>query len=312
MKKNIEVFTIDSFSKTGEASTGNPAGFVLWDLTADSAADWLNEEEMRAVAEAVGFSETAFVSPCDAADYQVRFFTPNEEVDLCGHATIGLFSGLYQLGRLKPGSYTQQTKAGRLQVKVSNDGQILMEQAKPHLGAVYKPEQVAASLGLSSEAIRTDMPCQAVSTGLLDLMIPLRTVADLEAIQADDQAITDISRAFGVVGYHVFAEVSAGESAVTQLRCRNFAPLYAIPEEAATGTSNGALLAYLNAHGQAIEDSVQTLQPTKAIQVIQGVEMGRPSQINAEMDSSGTVWVGGYACHLDKKLAVIDQGRVTL
>lgn len=78
----INAYTLNSFAKTKEG--GNPAGVV-------TNADSLSEEEMRKIAAVLGFSETAFVLKSNAADFKVRFFTPNEEVDLCGHATIATF-----------------------------------------------------------------------------------------------------------------------------------------------------------------------------------------------------------------------------
>lgn len=304
MNKTIKVYTIDSFSLSGETQTGNPAGFVV-------DRPELTESEMKAIAAAVGFSETAFLLPMDstnadksdqsdnAADFKVRFFTPTDEVDLCGHATIGLFSGLYQLGRLSAGNYIQETKAGLLMVKIAPDGQVLMEQASPLMGAVYKPSQIAESLGLSPSDIRTDLPCQAVSTGLFDLLIPVNDVKTLERILADDEAIAKISTEFEVVGYHVFAltsEIGQNAETLATLRCRNFAPLYGIPEEAATGTSNGALAAYLN---------VYMPELGTRFEVTQGVEMQRASQINAQIDENGKVWVGGYACHLDHQTVML-------
>jgi PhzF family phenazine biosynthesis protein len=67
---------------------------------------------MQQTACRAGFSETAFLLPSKIADFRVRFFTPTEEVDLCGHATIALFSLLRQEGKIKDGDYTQETKAG--------------------------------------------------------------------------------------------------------------------------------------------------------------------------------------------------------
>lgn len=302
MEKKVTVYTIDAFAKTGEASTGNPAGFVL---LAENAP--LTESEMRHIAAAVGFSETAFVGPSEVADFKVQFFTPTDEVDLCGHATIGTFSGLFQLGKVKPGTYTQETKAGVLQVAIHESGQVLMNQADPVMGARFNPNELAASLGLTPEDIRTDLPCQAVSTGLLDILIPVKDVETLERIQADDEAITAISRQHGVGGYHVFAlteteaDARSNRAAGKPLtaRCRNFAPIYAIPEEAATGTSSGALTAYLHLHWS----------PTvKHYVFTQGVEMGQPSQIETQIDGNGQILVGGQACHLNQRDVVLNLG----
>lgn len=288
MTKDIRVYTIDAFAKSGETATGNPAGFVL--------NVELTEMEMRSIAAVVGFSETAFVTDCrneateGQVDFKVRFFTPNEEVDLCGHATIGLFSGLYQLGIITEGQWVQETKAGILRVNVEAGGKVLMEQAEPQMTEIVKEESVAASLGLSSEELHDTLPCQIVSTGLRDLLIPVRDVIALEKIITNDKAISEISEKWDITGYHVFA-LTGPDSA----RCRNFAPLYAIPEEAATGTSNGSLTAYL----------ANYLNESDHFTFIQGVEMGLPSQINTEIDSQGKVWVGGFACHLGEKVVTL-------
>ncbi|WP_434289976.1 PhzF family phenazine biosynthesis protein, partial [Clostridium botulinum] len=86
----VKAYTLNSFAKCIEG--GNPAGVVI-------NADDLSEDNMKKVAGIIGFSETAFVMNSDLADFKVRFFTPNEEVDICGHATIATFSTLLSQGR---------------------------------------------------------------------------------------------------------------------------------------------------------------------------------------------------------------------
>lgn len=90
----VNVYQLNSFAKTNEG--GNPAGVVL-------DADSLSEKQMGKIAAILGFSETAFVMQSGIADFRVRFFTPKEEVDLCGHATIAAFYTMSYLGLLKPG-----------------------------------------------------------------------------------------------------------------------------------------------------------------------------------------------------------------
>jgi PhzF family phenazine biosynthesis protein len=80
--KPVEVFTLDAFAK-GDLG-GNPAGVVL-------QADDLSAEEMQATASTVGFSETVFMMESSVGDFKARYFTPSEEVDLCGHATLAAF-----------------------------------------------------------------------------------------------------------------------------------------------------------------------------------------------------------------------------
>ena len=144
----INAYTLNSFAKTKEG--GNPAGVVI-------NADALSEEEMRKIAAALGYSETAFVLQSDVADFKVRFFTPNEEVDLCGHATIATFHAMSELNLLKPGAYKQETRAGVLGIELQNDHFVMMEQAL-HLTfeqgyAMNRPSEIRASLAVKDNRI---------------------------------------------------------------------------------------------------------------------------------------------------------------
>lgn len=84
--KQVDVFTTNFFS-------GNPAGVVV-------DANQIPDESKQSIAREMNLSETAFVSHSNLADFKVQFFTPNAEVDLCGHATIATFSALYEEGKL--------------------------------------------------------------------------------------------------------------------------------------------------------------------------------------------------------------------
>ncbi len=315
-RESYLVYTIDAFAKVGrpekgtsqsdkesltpkevsqklitKQKTGNPAGFV------DLRGEGLDADKMQAIAKMVGFSETAFIETSKEADFKVRFFTPSDEVDLCGHATIGLFSGMYQLGLIPAGSYQQKTKAGILKVQIGEDASVLMEQAKPIFGETIVDADVAKSLSLTEDDLSETLPCQAVSTGLLDLLIPVKDLSVLSRIVANDALITEVSKRYGVVGYHVFAIDEVSENGIKG-QCRNFAPLYAIPEEAATGTSNGALAAYCKAYN--IGGIGAVLKSTYTFR--QGIEMNCPSEIRAQIDEKGRVWVGGIAANLNKRV----------
>lgn len=274
----IHVELVNAFSM--EAQGGNPAGVVL-------DAGTLTEEEMQAVAAQVGYSETAFVQPSENADFKLRFFTPNTEVDLCGHATIATFATMLERGLVVPGSLRQETKAGCLRLELNEDGSVVMEQARPEFFEKPDSEEILRSLGLSLDAGHDEMPMQIVSTGLRDIIVPLKSRAHLAGIKADFARIKEISKKHDVSGYHVFAlDVPEPYSAV----CRNFAPLCDIPEESATGTASGALAAYLWLHGR---DKVEKLK------FLQGVEMGTPSVIDVSIIADEAeileVWVGGQA-----------------
>lgn len=280
----VNVYTLNSFAKTKEG--GNAAGVVM-------NADSLSEKEMRKIAAILGFSETAFILQSNVADFKVRFFTPNEEVDLCGHATIATFYTMASLGLLKPGMYKQETKAGILGIEIKGDNSIMMNQPVPVFSEIIDKEELADSLNIKALQMPEDLPVQVVSTGLRDIMVPVKSIEVLNTINPDMEKIRKISRKYNAVGYHVFALESFH---FANANCRNFAPLYDISEESATGTSNGALGCYLY-HYRKINNE-------QALDIVfeQGYSMKKPSEILVSLTVKENeileVKVGGNAMNL--------------
>jgi PhzF family phenazine biosynthesis protein len=280
-KQKICFYTSSAFAKIKKG--GNPAGIVL-------DADGLNEALKQKLAARIGFSETAFIEKSTAADIKTTFFTPTAEVDLCGHATIAVFSLLFELGRIRAGKYCQETKAGILGVEVQKDGTIFMEQALPKFGDAVDAGEVARSLGIGPRSLLPDLPAQIVSTGLCDIIVPVTSLRTLLNLKPDFNEIAAISKKYRAVGYHVFSLETKYRATA---HCRNFAPLFGIPEEAATGTSSGALACYLFKHGTISEEQARRLV------FEQGYGMKRPSEILVRLDFKGQeierVHVGGRA-----------------
>jgi len=227
---------------TLEGTGGNPAGVVL-------DANQLTSKEMQKVAHKLGFSETAFIKDTRndddyQADFQIRFFTPNTEVDFCGHATLASFALMHKHSIVSEGCYVQQTKAGLLTVEVNENGSITQQQTLPQFLEKIPHAEVAQSLGLPADCLTSDKyPIQCVTTGLVDIIIPVEKGV-LDSINPNDQAIIDVCRRYNAIGYHLFELDSAGT--IFSANCRNFAPLVDIPEESATGSASGALAAYLH------------------------------------------------------------------
>ena len=260
----IKVYTMDSFAKT--QGGGNPAAIVL-------NADALTEAQMQRLAEIIGFSETAFITASAKADFHIRFFTPVEEVDLCGHATIGAFYLMAEQGIIAPGVYEQETRAGVLKVEVASDYLVMMDQAKPTFYEVIDRAEIAESLNLKGENFLENLQPQIVSTGMRDIMVPLKSLEILRTTVPDMDKVAAVSRKYNVIGYHLFTLETLGGTA----HCRNLAPLYGIPEESACGTANGALSSYL-AHHKKISEG----QAEKII-IEQGYTMNMPSEILASL-----------------------------
>lgn len=280
----IKVYTLNSFAKSIKG--GNPAGVVL-------EADNLSEEEMKKIASIIGFSETAFVMKSKLANFKVRFFTPSHEVDLCGHATIATFSLLARKGMIGVGKYTQETNAGILNVEVKEDLSIMMNQNLPRYYTVLDKEMVAQTLNITIDSFIDELPIQIVSTGLKDIIIPVKSMEILNAIKPDLDRVKKISEEYDVAGYHLFTFETFKDAVA---HCRDFAPRYDIDEESATGTANGALSCYLFKYGRITQEQERSLV------IEQGHLMNKPSEISVELkvknDEIIDVKVGGNALNL--------------
>ncbi|MBD9139674.1 MAG: PhzF family phenazine biosynthesis protein [Clostridiales bacterium] len=272
----MKVYVMDSFSD--RIFGGNQAGVVLADKALEPAV-------MQQVAAELKHSETAFVWQTEEGN-RLRYFTPAGEVDLCGHATVAVFALLRRLGRIEDGTHKALTRAGALEIEVSGET-VWMDMAPPKtLGILPEEswEELYEAYGLTLEDRPADLPPEIVSTGLADIMMPVRDHETLLRAVQDERTVTELSRRFDVTGVHMFC---LGEEAVY---CSNFAPLYDIPEECATGTSNGALTYYL------YERSL--VEPERENLFLQGEHMERPSRILSRLtvqDGAVRVRIGGQA-----------------
>ncbi len=275
----MEVFLLNSFAKTPEG--GNPAGVVLEsDLT---------EAQMLAIAKEVGFSETAFLNKVGEKNYKIRYFTPAAEVDLCGHATIATFSLLKTKGLVEEGEYNLNTKAGEIKITITADN-VFMTQILPEFSEIIPANEAAKCFGLNECDLDPNFPVQVVSTGLRDIILPVKNLETLLTMKPNFTKIIELSKKYNSVGIHAFTlETKFGAAA----HCRNFAPLYDIPEESATGTASGALASYLFNHG--------TIEVSSAKNIIfeQGYSMDKPSEILVHLEIKdneiASVNVGGIA-----------------
>lgn len=288
MIMNVNVYVASAFSK--DDMGGNRAGVVL-------AGPDLNEEEKTGIAYQLGYPETAFVSESGRADLKLEYFTPTGEVPLCGHATVGTFVVLRHLHMLDKPCYTIETKSGILRVTAGEDGLILMEQNAPRFYETL--DKVDLQRCFCPDIIADDMPVQIVSTGLKDILVPISSPAALGDMIPDFAEVSRLSREKDCVGVHAFSlEREAGEGGLTAV-CRNFAPLYGIKEESATGTSNCALACYLYRYG--------LKQPGYVFE--QGRNLNSISRIYVRVeggdDAVSGVSVGGYGYVEGSKTAAV-------
>ena len=277
----VDVYVAAAFSKDDKG--GNKAGVVL-------GRSELTSVQKAAIAKEMGYSETAFVLDSDKADFKLQYFTPTEEVPLCGHATIAAFSTLKLLNMLDKPDCTIETEAGILNIHIKDDGLILMEQNRPAYLEVLDSDIFMGCI--ERNFIDHRFPIQIVSTGLNDVMLPVDSAEHLEQLSPDFEMIANMSKEKEVVGVHAFTIIK--ESDVTAI-CRNFAPLYGIDEESATGTASCALACYLFKYYKH--------QPQYIFE--QGHNMGDISRIVVNLSYHenviDSVFVGGYGYLLGKR-----------
>lgn len=275
-------------SFTYEGGGGNGAGVILLDKQ-------ISNIKKQEIAAKVGLSETAFILQEDEKNFDVSFFTPVCEVDLCGHATIAAFYYLGHIGVIKGLNETkivhQNTKAGKLEIEIKfneNVEFVMMQQQEPQIFDEIIGQDltnIAESLNINEDKIGLKdykLVPTIVSTGLKDIMIPVKNRNILDNLIVKLNMINDISIKKDVVGYHVYT-VENG-----LIYTRNFAPKVGIDEECATGTSNGALCSLL--YNKKIISAES--------RVIQGEAMNEKSLIYVRIDDTNDtidVRVGGKA-----------------
>ncbi len=272
-------FVADAFSS--ELFGGNQAGVILL----EEGSPFPAEELMRAIAGELKHSETAFVRRLTHDRLHIRYFTPTGEVELCGHATIASFSVLRELELLRDGVYTLVTAAGEQTVRVE-DGKVFLTIRPVRILRELTEEEsaeVLAAYGLGREHGWPGLKAALVNSGLTDILLPVRDREALMAAVQNEKAVSELSRRHDAVGVHMFCP-GEGETAA---RCSNFAPLWGIPEECATGTANAGLTAYLVSRG--------VLTAEEEHLIVQGEHMGRRSEIRTRGVGDDAVEVGGTA-----------------
>jgi PhzF family phenazine biosynthesis protein len=278
----MKFYIIDAFAD--EIFGGNPAGVVLL----EKGTEFPNNEIMLKTAAELRYSETAFVLPTAGNEFRLRYFTPAAEVDFCGHATIASFTALMKAGLAeKNSSYKIHTLSGELTIDVAEDSILMGMPASEIIKRITLLEEVKElykSLGIEYTPVfagNVELLPILISTGFPDIIMPVKDRQTLAGISPDFKYLSFLSEKHGAGGVHAFTlDAPEGITAC----CRNFAPLYDIDEEAATGTANGGLTYYLHIHG---------LAPSGyGCSFLQGEAMGRPSKISSSVNvASGQVEV---------------------
>jgi trans-2,3-dihydro-3-hydroxyanthranilate isomerase len=249
-------------------------------------AEELDGSVMQAIAQSFNLSETTFVTTSRDDHYDVRIFTPAEELAFAGHPTIGTAWVLNELGVTSGGTLTQRSLVGSTRVW-TEAGRWWFERSGRAFGDLEKsdlaaPARLARALGVDEPAIglearelgRAGRLVPAVAdAGFGHLMVPLRDTAALGRVSVRADLLSAISD-----GVYCFTAVAPG-----RIRARGFFPGVGIAEDPATGSAAAEL-------GILLADRLGAVE----FEVDQGVEIDRPARISVRAEP-GRVEVGG-AC----------------
>jgi PhzF family phenazine biosynthesis protein len=210
----VRAFVVDAFTDT--AFAGNPAGVVLLDGPADQA--W-----MQAVAAELRHSETAFVRPRPDGDYDLRWFTPSVEVELCGHATLASAHVLATTGGF--GRFAFHTLSGVLAATVSN-GAIELDFPSQPVAPVPDPIRLVEALGVS--------PLGVYGNGV-DLLVEVSDADTVRTLTPDLRVLSTVE-CRGVI-----VTAAAAPDAQHDFVSRFFGPRVGVDEDPVTGSAHCAL-----------------------------------------------------------------------
>ncbi|HXU94790.1 MAG TPA: PhzF family phenazine biosynthesis protein [Gallionella sp.] len=309
-----EFFITDVF--TDRRYGGNPLATFI-------DCESLSDAEMQQIAREINFSETTFITSLEPRNggYDVRIFTPRAEVDFAGHPALGtahvirnkllavrpeLVEGLDGFSSSSVHGSTSSPRAdeGRLPDEImlnlrigpipvtftatpAGEPVLWMKQMSPQFGKQLDAATLADVLNLTMPDIEQGLPIEEVSTGFPTLIVPLKNLDALKRVKIDkEKYFALVSDAWARI-ILVFSREAyeAGQA----LSVRMFADYYGVPEDPATGSSNGCLAAYLAQHRVFGSTEFDLLAG-------QGYEIGRPSTLalrTRQAAESIEVFIGG-------------------
>lgn len=240
----------------------------------------LSDAQMQAIAREMNLSETTFVSRVQADRYEVRIFTPWEELPFAGHPTLGTAFALSELGLIKGDEITQVSAAGETPVRREGD---LWSFTRPGSSSQAYSDRgaIARAIGcderaLTLEARGTRLAPAFSDIGFPQLMVPISDPTTLARLIPVSEHLEEVSHE------GVYCFTFTGDD---RIEARGFFPSLGIPEDPATGSAAGALGVYL-------ADRLGDVEVT----IDQGLHIERPSLIRVRA-TAGQVEVGGR-CHL--------------
>lgn len=277
---NPDVLRLAAFPYEGAG--GNPAGVVL-------DAKGLGDAEMQAIALQVGYSETVFLTNQNETNSRVRYFSPEMEVDFCGHATIA--AGV-ALGEVRgPGKYVFETNTGEVTVHVAETPTGFTAELTSNTGRVSElgTENLAMLLeilGWEESVLTKGFVPLIANAGNSHPVLVLNSIEVLENLDYDFEALKLICRENKWPTIQLVAEEFPGV-----WRSRNAFAFGGVYEDPATGSAALAFGVYLRESGNVNVGDNFTIK--------QGFEMGQPCLLN--------VFVGADFCSVSGSAIKLNQ-----
>ena len=216
----LPLYQIDAF--TDRTFAGNPAAVC-------PLAEWLPAETMQAIAAENNLAETAFFVPQagEGGQYEIRWFTPAVEVELCGHATLASAHVLLRHLNFKGEEITFHSKSGPLRVRRQENGQLTLDfPSRPPLPLAVAPEGLLDGLGAT--------PLQLLAGP--DLVALFNTEAEIRALQPNQEQLA-------LVPYRAVIVTAPGSGDIDFVS-RFFGPRVGVPEDPVTGSAHTTLIPY--------------------------------------------------------------------
>lgn len=301
--REYEFYQVDVF--TSERFSGNP-------LVVVPDADGLTTQEMKMIAAEMSVPQTTFVVAPSAEEslYRMRILTPTTQLPFTGHPAMGAHWVMAELGRVtleEPVTTVRYEQSVGLlsadfHVKDGRLDHIMLDQCPPVFLAELKDvRDLARGLGVNPEDITgTRLPVQVVSTGMPQLMVPMRSLAAVQRLDASEMALASLGRVLRSLGsnFILVFTTETGRPDVT-VHSRGFGHFVGIPEDPVTGNANGALGAYLVRN-----EIIPITEPTIRYIAEQGSEIQRPGTLIVEVDHENgrprAVRVGGQVVQVMK------------
>ena len=235
----------------------------------------LSDEEMQRYAKEMNYSETTFILSETERDggYDVRIFTPENELPFAGHPTLGTAFVIQQEIIKEPvEKVTLNLGVGQIPVtfKYSKDQVdiVWMKQINPIFGETFDSGTISQILSLKEAEIDDRFSIQDVSTGVPVIVVALKTLGAVKQAKIDKTKYFELIKDRQAKSLLIFCPETYGEQ--NDLNVRFFADFYGVPEDPATGSANGCLAGYLAKHRYFGKDQID-------VRVEQGYEIGRPS-----------------------------------